>query len=380
MSKIDRRTILAGLAAGLLRAESTPVSIPGKRSMILHNDYPEDLEMPLEYFNTWQTANDAFFVRQHLPRPQIKAETYRLSIDGLVNQQKQLALADLKKLPQHEVAATLECAGNGRAFYRPRVPGIQWSRGAVGNAVWRGPRLSDVLKLAGFKVDAPWVEFNAADRGVIKTPDFIRSLPMKKLLDPATILALDMNGETLPAIHGFPVRLIMPGWDGASWMKWVDQITVQEKPNEGFFMKPAYRLSKVPVMPGTAHKPEDLEMVEGMPVKSIIAGPADQTKIARGPVTFSGSAWAGEESIERVDVSTDGGSTWVKAELSPQKLRYAWRLWKYEWTPSRPGYHILMSRATDSAGRVQPIEPLWNPPGYLWNAIDKIGVFVEMAG
>jgi sulfite oxidase len=341
--------------------------------MILHNDYPEDLEAPLEYFEDWLTPVSEFFVRQHLPRPaRIDPSAYRLMAGGT-----ELSLDDLRKLPQHTVPGTIECTGNGRAFYRPRVPGIQWSRGAIGNAEWTGPRLSDVLKAASAGTSAPWVEVNGADTGVAKTPDFIRSFPIKKALDPSTLLALKMNGEPLPDIHGFPVRLIVPGWDGTSWVKWVTSISLTAEPNKGFYMNPGYRFPKYALPPGSAPVPAELEVIEGMPVKSAITSPADQARLPLAPVALRGYAWAGEQRVMRVEVSTDGGSRWKDARLSPQNYPYAWRLWRLDWTPPQRGYYTVMSRATDSAGRTQPIAATWNPSGYLWNAIDQIGVLVE---
>ena len=170
--------------------------------------------------------------------------------------------------------ATLECTGNGRGFYTPKVPGIQWKRGAVGNAEWQGPRLSDVLKLAGMNDAAAFVEIDGADTGMAKTPDFVRCMPMKKAMHPATILALNMNGET-PQIHGFPARLVVPGWDGTSWVKWVTRLTPQAKESGGFFMNPGYRIPSIPLPPGTPARPAELEVIEGMPVKSSIMLPDD---------------------------------------------------------------------------------------------------------
>lgn len=378
----NRRELIAALfaasAAPPLAAQSGGApAIPGKRPMILHNDRPEDLETPGEYFTNWVTPVDEFFVRQHIPRPeQIDPKTFRISITGMASRPRDVTLADLKALPQYTVPATLECTGNGRGFYTPKVPGIQWKRGAVGNAEWQGPRLSDVLKLAGMNESAAYVEFDGADMGVMKTPDFIRSMPIKKAMHPATLIAITMNGET-PQIHGFPARLIVPGWDGTSWVKWVTRITPQAQPNTGFFMNPGYRMPRIPLPPGTPARPAELEVIEGMPVKSSITIPDDGAKFALGPITVRGIAWAGEEAIERVDVSFDGGSKWQPAELSPQKLHFAWRLWHVDWTPSEPGYHTILSRATDTAGRVQPFVPAWNPSGYLWNGVDRIGITVE---
>jgi DMSO/TMAO reductase YedYZ molybdopterin-dependent catalytic subunit len=379
----NRRQILAAMFAAAApvqaQVQDGPVMIAGKRPMILHNDRPEDLETPSSYFQSWVTPVDEFFVRQHLPRPPYQdPASYQLNLAGMVSKPMALTLADLKRLAQYTVPATLECTGNGRGFYSPKVPGIQWKRGAVGNAEWRGPRLSDVLQLAGMNTAAQYVTFEAADIGVASTPDFIRSLPMTKAMHPATILALSMNGDD-PPIHGFPVRLIVPGWDGTSWVKWVTRIAPQAKPAEGFFMNPAYRIPKFSLPPGTPARPAELEVIEGMPVKSSIMEPEENAKVSAAPVAVRGIAWAGENAIEKVELSFDGGSRWVATELSQQKLPFAWRLWRYAWTPDNPGYYTILSRATDTAGRVQPFVPAWNPSGYLWNGIDRVGVTVEAA-
>src|ERR1700729_4047387 len=197
----SRREMLAAFFAATASMQTAAaddsVTIPGKRPMILHNDRPEDLESPGAYFDTWLTPVDSFFVRQHIPRPApIDPAAYKLTINGMVSSPKDVSLADLKALPQFTVPATLECTGNGRGFYTPKVPGIQWKRGAVGNAEWQGPRLSDVLKLAGMSDAAEHVEIDGADTGVAQTPDFVRSMPMKKAMHPATILALKMNGDS----------------------------------------------------------------------------------------------------------------------------------------------------------------------------------------
>lgn len=378
LRRSTRRDWLFSLAAlgGLARAQNI-VTVPGKRPLILHNDRPEDLETPARYYDTWITPNDVFFVRQHIPRPTVQEASYRLSLAGRVSKEMQLTTADLRKLSQHTVAATLECTGDGRGLFRPRVPGVQWMRGAIGNAEWSGPRLSEVLKLAGADLDAAYVTVNGADVPAGKTPDFIRSFPMKKALHPATLLALNMNGQPLPDLHGFPVRLIVPGWDGTSWVKWVTNLTVAAEPDNGFFMNPGYRFPRHAGAPGMAADPADLYVIEGMPVKSYITTPSDLEKVKLAPTTLRGIAWAGEERITRVEISADAGRHWTDAQLSRQDQPFAWRLWSLNWTPPQAGYHTIMSRATDSAGHVQPIVATWNPSGYLYNAIDRIGITVE---
>jgi sulfite oxidase len=375
-----RELFLALAAAAAARAADDPIAIPGKRPMILHNDRPEDLETPLRYFDQYLTPVDAFFVRQHLPRPApIDRAAYRLTLNGMVSNPVEVTLAELERLPQQTLPAVIECTGNGRGFYSPKVPGIQWGRGAIGNAEWSGPRISDVLKLAGVSASATWLEIDGADRGVAATPDFVRAMPMHKALHPATLLALKMNGQPLPDIHGAPARLIVPGWDGTSSVKWVVRITAAAQQTAGFFMNPGYRYPKYALEPGSAPKPAELEVIEGMPVKSTITAPEDRAKLPLGPVTIRGFAWAGENAIDRVEVSTDGGSRWTAAVLTGAKLPFAWRLWRHDWKPSEQGYYSILSRATDTAGRVQPIVSAWNPSGYLWNAIDRIGVLVEKA-
>lgn len=369
---------IAGAGAAAPLPAQQALTFPGKHPLLVHNDFPEDLETPAEYFDSWITPNSKFFVRQHLPRPKIDAASYRLDISGMVSAPAQLTLDDLKKLPQYKVTATLECAGNGRSYFRPRMPGLQWTKGAIGNAEWRGPRIADILRKAGgATAAAKYGSFDGADTGVAKTPDFIRSIPLRKLMHEATILALDMNGEPLPDLHGSPARLIVPGWDGASWVKWATKIVLAAEPDAGFYMATAYKYPKHLTPPGVAPKPQDMETIEGMAVKSFFAKPADQTKVKLGPISLQGVAWAGEHRVMRVEVSVDGGAKWQDAKLSPQNLPFVWRLWNYDWTPSKPGYYTACVRATDSAGRTQPIEAPWNPSGYLWNSIERVSVLVE---
>lgn len=378
----SRREAIAGLLAVWARAGARAeeqVQFAGKGPMLVHNDRPEDLETLGSDFGSWLTPNEVFFVRQHLPRPKVNAESFTIQTQGRVEKQMTLRMGDLRKLPQQKVVATLECTGNARGLFRPRVPGIQWGRGAIGNAEWSGPRLSDVLKLAGADMNAAFVTTNGADNGLAKTPDFIRSMPMKKALHPATLLAIGMNGVPLPELNGGPVRLIVPGWDGTSWVKWVSEIGAANEEDKGFYMNPAYRFPRHPGPPGVAAKPGDLAVIEGMPVQSFIMSHSDGAKVGAGELKLSGVAAAGEERVMRVEVSTDGGRVWKDARLSPQNLPFAWRLWSTAWTPPDAGFYTVMSRATDSAGRVQPIVPTWNPSGYLFNAIDQVGINVESA-
>ncbi|MCC6294838.1 MAG: sulfite oxidase [Bryobacterales bacterium] len=379
-----RRQVLAS-AIGLpllAQTQGKPLVFPGKDSMLVHNDFPEDLEAPPGSLDSFLTPVERFFVRQHLPRPRVDEGQWRLAVRGMVSRPSALTLDELSKLAQHKLPATLECAGNGRGYFHPRVPGLQWTKGAVSTAEWAGPRLADILERAGLDAKATYASFDGADVGAGQTPDFVRSIPMRKCLHPDTILALTMNGKPIPPIHGFPARLIVPGWDGASWVKWVTSITAVPEADKGFFFATAYKYPKRPVAPGGAAKPEEMETIEAMPVKSVFtrpgAGtPASPAKFRLERTTLSGLAWSGENRIVRVEVSADGGSRWLDATLGKEDYRYAWRLWHHEWTPPGAGYYTLCVRATDSAGRTQPIEAAWNPSGYLWNSIERIGALVE---
>ncbi len=368
---------LVGAAAFLPSsfAQNQPAAIVGKRPMILRNEYPEDLETPLEAFGTWLTPNDAFFVRQHLPRPKVNVAEWRLKIRNLSGKTTELGIAELRRMAMHTVPATLECTGNNRSYFQPIVPGLQWTKGGIGNAEWRGVTIADILKAAGAQ-GGKHVHINGADVGVAKTPDFIRSMPMRKALHPDTLVALFMNGEPVPEINGGPLRLVVPGWNGASWVKWVTELTESEEEEKGFYMNPAYRYPKVPLPPGTAAKPEDLAPLERMPVKSFIFTPANGAKASMAALDVRGIAWSGERRITRVEISSDRGVSWHNVELGKEDFPSAWRLWRYRWTPERPGYHLLMCRATDDAGATQPLDAVWNPSGYLSNAVDRVGVEV----
>jgi DMSO/TMAO reductase YedYZ molybdopterin-dependent catalytic subunit len=361
---------LATLAGGLYsRAADRP-----KRDMIVRSVRPEDMEMPLDGFSTWITPVERFFVRCHMNRPAVDAGSWRLKVDGEVASPLDLTLDELKKLPAVEVVSVLECAGNGRGYYQPSVTGMQWARGGVGNARWRGARLADVLKKAGMKASTKHLLFNGADTPMGTMPDFVRTIPLKKALDPDTLLAYEMNGEPLPAAHGFPLRLVAPGWAGDSWSKWVTQIQALDKEYDGFFMKTAYRYPVRPVAPGAAVDPADLKPLEGIRPKSVIAGPLEGAGVGSGPVRIHGAAWAGESPVAKVDVSTDSGRSWRPATLGRDKARYAWRLWEFNWTPPGPGSYVLMARATDAAGATQPLVEDWNPSGYLWNVVHQVRV------
>lgn len=345
-----------------------------KRNMIIRSARPEDLEMPMDGFATWITPVERFFVRSHHYTPKVELADWRLEVDGEVATPLRLSIDDLKKMPQIELAAVLECAGNGRSLYEPPVIGLQWEYGGVGNGRCAGVRLADVLKKAQVKESAKEVLFDGADVPVGTMPDFQRTIPLAKAMHPDTLLAYDMNGEPLTASHGFPLRLVVPGWAGDSWVKWIRGIRVLDKEFDGFFMKTAYRRPSQPVAPGSTVDPAAMEPVTSMHIKSVIASPSDGAHVTRGPVRISGAAWSGETPVAGVDVSVDAGRTWRPARLSGEKSQYGWRLWEYAWTPPRNGYFTLMARARDLRGETQPFVQEWNPSGYLHNVVHQINV------
>jgi sulfite oxidase len=385
-NEILRRDFLIGagqLTAGLALMPWLPESafaqtvIKGKERLIVRSIRPEDLETPVSLLNTWITPNDLFYVRHHLYAARVDVNEWKLTVGGEVENSVTLTLDELKRAPKHTVTVTLECAGNGRAFFDPPVAGIQWEKGAVGTARFAGARLADILKRAGVKPTGQYVAMNGADKPIGKMPDFIRNIPIKKALDADTILAYEMNGEAIPILHGFPLRAVVPGWEGAYSVKWLTDILVIEKEYDGFFVKTAYRFPNRPVAPGEAVAPQDMIPLTGLVVKSFINSPLDGATVAPGKVRMSGFAWAGESNIAKVDVSMDNGSSWFPAKLGKERVHYAWQSFEYEFDIARPGSYLLMSRATDDKGNVQPIAPQWNPSGYLWNVIDKVRINVK---
>jgi len=342
-------------------------------AMIVRSAKPTDLEMPLTGFNDAITPIERFFVRCHTYTPHVDIKTWSLKLDGVVNKPLTLTMADLKRLPRVELVGVLECAGNGRSFYQPRVPGTQWAYGSVGNAKWSGVRLRDVLAKAGVKDSAKHVLFDGADVPLGKMDDFRRTITLEKALDADTMLAFEMNGQELPVQHGFPLRLIAPGWAGDSWVKWLTHIEVLDHEWDGFWMKTAYRHPSKPVAPGAAVDASQMIPVTDLGVKSVIANPGPGP-VPGVPVRISGAAWSNGSPVTGVDVSVDGGNTWNQAKLGESLGRYSWRLYEYSWTPNGDGDYEIMARARNQAGQIQPLEQEWNPSGYLWNVVHRVPV------
>jgi sulfite oxidase len=358
------------------QAQSRGIQMPGEDGLLVRSSRFFDLETPVEYFDTWITAAPRFFVRNHMHEPsELTATDWRLTVAGEVEKPVTFTLAELSRIAPHSVVNTLECAGNGRGLYRPQVPGAQWGKGAVGTARFSGPRLRDLLQRAGIKLSGKHVMFRGLDEVPGKVPPFIRSIPVEKALDSGTLIATHMNGSPLTKHHGFPARALVPGWIGAASCKWLTEIKVLESEFVGNFMSPGYRFPNRPGKPGEAVAPEDTHPVTALNVKSVIASPLDQADLKPGRISIHGAAWAGEADIVKVEISIDGGSSWNPAPLARDHAHYAWRLWSYIWNAPR-GDHRILARATDSLGRTQPSTPVWNPGGYLYNAVDEVNIHV----
>ncbi len=380
LKQMSTAALSIGAAPSLLSwatpVQGQPLDVPGEDGVIVRSFRFVDLETPVEYFNTWLTPVPHFFVRNHMHEPsELNADEWRLTVSGEVEKPFTLTLSDLSRFESHSVVNTLECAGNGRSLHRPQVPGIQWGKGAVSTGRFSGPRLRDVLQRAGVKPTGKHLMFRGLDEVPGKVPPFIRSIPVEKALDADTLVATHMNGAPLTKHHGFPARALVPGWIGAASCKWLTEIKVLESEFVGNFMSPAYRFPNQPGKPGDAVKPEDTHPLTALSVKSVISGPRDGESLKAGRVAVHGAAWAGEADIVKVEVSTDGGASWNPAILGHDQTHYAWRLWNYEWKVKSGDYTVL-SRATDSQGRTQPSDPVWNPSGYLYNAADQVRIHV----
>ncbi len=362
-------------------ASSMLEALPGKVSLIKKTYRPPNFETPVEYFSEPYTPNKAFFVRYHLSDiPEVNASSWRLRVGGdSVQTPLELSFADLKKFEPVEVTAVCQCSGNRRGLFEPHVPGVQWGAGAMGNARWKGVRLRDVLNQAGLKKEAIEIVLNGADSAPIeKTPDFVKSIPVWKAMDPDTLIAFEMNGESLPHWNGFPARIVVPGWTATYWMKHLLEINAVSKPFDGFWMKTAYRIPKGKfalvdrfVSQETEANTPITEMVVNSLITTVIA---DQQLTTGQPAQIAGIAWDGGSGIRDVVVSLDGGETWQRAELGPDLGRFAFRQWSLRVTPNRKGSAVVMARATNRGGSSQTLDLIQNPAGYHHNVVQRIPV------
>ena len=334
--------------------------------------------MPHEALRYDVTPIGLHYLLTHYDIPDVDPEAFRLTIDGHVERPRTLTLEDLRARPSVTAQVTLECAGNGRVLLEPRAISQPWLRGAVGNAEWTGTPLAPLLAEAGPRAGAVDVAFAGLDHGLEGDveQDYERGLSLREATRPDLILAYAMNGLPLPPQHGFPLRLIVPGWYGMAHVKWLGRIQVLDAPFTGYQNVTSYRVRESDDDPGTP--------IETMRVRSLMVLPGFSSFLPRrrildaGSVPLAGRAWSGAAPIARVEVSTDGGATWTDAHLGPVSQPHAWRSWSFTWD-APPGRHAVCSRATDADGAVQPDDPVWNTGGYLNNAIERIEVEVRGA-
>lgn len=361
---IGRRRLLEGTGLALAFAPGRALAA----ELLRQGRDPQNLATPTELFDRLITPTESFFVRSHFGPPALDPNR-KVSVTGLVDQKLALSVAELKAtFPEVTTTAVLQCAGNGRALHAPRVPGLQWVHGGMGQATFTGVRLRDVLKKAGLHKDAAHVQILGADAPPKPSvPPFLRSIPLARALDPTTLLAWRMNGEDLTLAHGAPLRLVVPGWAGDHWVKWLVRLAVEKEEAGGFFMATAYRMPTEPVAPGAAVPPEKTRPATTFPVKSIIGTPAEGGRTAKGPQQVSGVAFSGEAPIAKVEVSIDDGKTWRPAKLEGEPGPGRWNVFRFTFDRAEPGRLRAMARATDAKGNVQPEKATWNPSGYFWN-------------
>lgn len=329
-----------------------------------HNSRPLQAETDVSALETWETPITAFFVRSHHEVPIVDPDSYELVIDGLVEKPLKLSLKELQRLPEKSLHAVLECSGNGRAQHKPKPGGVPWEKGAVGNAEWTGTSLADLLAKARPKPEARFARVEGADKPAMPgVPPFVRSVPIAKLRDAGTLLAWKMNREPMPLLHGGPLRLILPNWYGQNWIKWVTHITLSAEEDQGFYMKKAYR------MPGGTTP-------EALLVQSIIVSPRNEDLVAIGDIALGGKAFSGSGTITQVEYSIDNAKTWKPATVEAPHADGGWQEFKATIAVKKPGTLTVLTRATDSAGNRQPIEPVYNPGGYLKNWVDRVSVKV----
>jgi DMSO/TMAO reductase YedYZ molybdopterin-dependent catalytic subunit len=335
---------------------------------------PRNAETPRSYLRSWITANKVFFDRNQgeIPQEEIDLSTWNLTITGMVENTITIDFDQLLAMPKAIVANTLECSGNSRSLLSEKASGNPWTIGGVGNAVWGGVWLKDLLALAGVAAGANHVAFAGYEKSLGRSQiKFIRSIPIDKAMS-STLLAYEMNGEPLPVKHGFPLRALALGWTGANCVKWLEEITVMEKPYEGFFMDKVYRIHQPGEDPATG------EYVKGIQIKAIITQPEPEQVLKPGNITILGAAYGGEKDVATVEVSTDGGASWQGAEFIGPHEPFAWRQWQYVWSVTQPGRYTILARATTTDGETQPMQASWNKLGYNNNGVEEHGIPVEI--
>ena len=373
---VDRGLLGRGLTPIVL-VEAQAAGLP-KSEMLVHSEDPFSGEFAPHLLNDDVTPTERHFVRNNsgIPERAISRDLHgwRLIIDGEVHKVLALSMEDLERFPQVTLEVVLECAGNGRNLFSPQVSGTLWQRGAVACSEWTGVRLRDVLQAAGLKSTAVYTGNYGEDIPNDGSEPFSRGIPIEKAMDEHTLIALKMNGDVLPATHGFPARLIVPGWIGSAMQKWLNRIWVRDSVHDSEKMSGySYRIPAYPIAPGDKPPVEDMRIATAWQVKSLITQPQASLEFITGvPIKIRGHAWAGENRIDKVMVSTDFGIQWQETRLRLPSNRYAWYHWETELTLTNRGYYEVWARAYDDTGTAQPFTQPWNPKGYLGNVIHRV--------
>jgi DMSO/TMAO reductase YedYZ molybdopterin-dependent catalytic subunit len=362
-------------------ARQITTAFPQKGPMILQRTRPPLLETPFEVFDKGVfTPNDQFYVRWHwavIPTD-IDPGKFSLKVRGHVNQTLSLSLNDiLHGLPSVELAAVNQCSGNSRGFFQPRVSGGQWANGAMGNALWTGVRLKDVLDKAGVRPGAVQVRFKGLEEPVVAdAPHFMKSLDIDHARDGEVMISYAMNGEQLPLVNGFPLRLVVPGWYATYWVKMLNDIEVLNQPDTNYWTKVAYTIPDTPhanIKPGETNV--NMIPINRMVPRSFVTNIASGQRVKSGaPTTLRGIAFGGDSGVARVSYSVDRGQSWREAELGKDEGRYGFRQWQTQLTLASPGNYRLLTRCINSEGVAQPDAPNWNPAGFMRNVVETVDV------
>ena len=352
-------------------------ALPGKRPLIKRTFRPPNYETPVAQFRHEFTPNDAFYVRWHMGVPDLRLAEWRLRIAGpAAKSPREFTYTELlRSFRMQEVAAVNQCSGNRRGLFAPHVPGVQWGYGAMGNAVWRGVRLKDVLEEAGIAASALEVGADGADLPTLTGPDFVKSLPLWKALDADTLIAFEMNGELLSRWNGFPARLVVPGWTATYWVKALTELRVLDRPFDGFWMKTAYRVPMNLFGPSSfeSQDTDHNSPITAIRVNSLFVDPAPGATLEVGKQhEILGIAWDGGAGVRRVEWSLDGGANWREATLGRDLGRYAWRQWRFQFKPALAGMHTLLARAQSRDGSMQSEVLIQNPAGYHHNVVQRV--------
>lgn len=377
------RFMPAGLIPAAFAADNAPAMIPGKEGLIILNDRPLNAETPAHLLDDAVTPNRYMFVRNNgLPPTSVDPDSWRLEIGGeSCLTPRSFSIAELRQyFEEVTLQLQLECGGNGRSEFVPAASGNQWTTGAIGCPSFTGVRLRDVLNYCGVAADAVYLGYYGADTHTSGDPDLdpiSRGVPIGKAMERESLIAWAMNGEPLPLQNGYPLRLVCAGWPGSVSGKWLNRLVVRDRVHDGEKMAaPSYTMPKQPVAPGSRVPDEDMQIIESMPVKSLITFPQSGiTHDFRERLTVRGHAWAGDDQVSAVFLSIDFGATWLPTAMQPAANRLAWQHFSSWVQFPEPGYYEVWARAMDDRGRSQPmVVPGWNPRGYLNNACHRVAV------